>query len=136
MARLKNKKYKADRDGEQFLALPQVVLKSEAFKSLRGLELKLLMDIAMQLNSTNNGRLSASYSYLSKERGWTSKDRLRAALDKLEERKLIFCTRRGGFPNKAAWYAVTWTSLHHHSEMDCGEQSLPRGDYKYWKPKN
>lgn len=133
MARYSNKKNKADRDGTTFLALPHVVMESEAFKTLQGQPLKLLLDIAMQLSSTNNGRLSASWRYLSEKRGWTSKSSLRRSLDILEERGLIFCTRKGRLPNKAAWYAVTWLGLHHSTEMDCGSQSLPRGAYKDWK---
>ncbi len=125
-----------DRDGGRFLALPHVVLESEAFKSLTGHQVKLLLDIAMQLTvgNANNGRLSASWRYLSEERGWTSIDTIRRALTVLEERGLIFCTRKGRLPNVAAWYAVTWAPLHHHDDMDVGAQSLPRGEYARWRP--
>lgn len=95
------------RDGGRFLALPHVVMKSAAFTSLTGHQVKL--DIAMQLGNANNGRLSASWRYLSEERGWTSKDTIRRSLAALEERGLIFCTRKGRLPNVAAWYAVTIT---------------------------
>lgn len=127
-----------NRDGGRFLALPHSVLESEAFISLTGQQIKLLLDIAMQLtvNNTNNGKLSASWRYVSEKRGWTSKNTLRRALDVLEERGLIFCTRKGRMPNVAAWYAVTWAPLHHHPDMDCGPQSLPRGSYKNWQIKN
>ncbi|MDO5667372.1 MAG: hypothetical protein Q4G44_06065 [Alcaligenaceae bacterium] len=135
MARYSNKKNKADRDGAQFLALPHVVIESEAFKSLTGNAIKLLIDIAVQFNAMNNGRLSASWTYLSKKRGWTSKSTIKRSLNMLEDRNLIFCTRKGGLPNKAAWYAVTWHGLNHHKDMDCDPQSLPRGEYKRWKPK-
>lgn len=125
-----------DRDGGRFLALPHVVLESEAFKSLTGHQIKLLLDIAMQLTvgGHNNGRLSASWRYLSEERGWTSKNTIRRGLTALEERGLIFCTRKGRMPNVAAWYAVTWVPLHHHVDMDVGPQSLPRGEYARWQP--
>lgn len=126
-----------NRDGGRFLALPHVVLESEAFKSLTGHQIKLLLDIAMQLTAgnANNGRLSASWRYLSEERGWTSKNTIRRCLTALEERYLIYCTRKGRMPNVAAWYAVTWTPLHHHPSMDVGEQSLPRGAYVGWTAK-
>lgn len=123
-----------NRDGGRFLALPHVVMESEAFKSLTGQQIKLLIDIAMQVKGANNGRLSASWRYLSEERGWTSKSPIRPALTALEEKGLIFCTRVGRFPSVPAWYAVTWQPLHHHSDMDCGPQALPRGAYSRWKP--
>lgn len=126
------------RDGGRFLALPHVVLESEAFKSLTGQQIKLLLNVAMQLTvgGANNGRLSASWRYLSEERGWTSKDSIRRALTALEERGLIYCTRKGRMPNVAAWYAVTWVPLNHHTDMDVGPQSLPRGAYRHWTRKN
>jgi len=131
-------KSKHNRDGGRFLALPHVVMESEAFKSLTGHQIKLLLDIAMQLtvNNSNNGRLSASWRYLSEERGWTSKSTIRRCLTVLEARGLIFCTRKGRMPNVAAWYAVTWVPLHHHVGMDVGPQSLPRGEYSRWVPQN
>jgi len=127
-----------NRDGGRFLALPHVVMESDAFKSLTGQQIKLLLDIAMQLTTgnANNGRLSASWRYLSEERGWTSKDTIRRGLTALEERGLVFCTRKGRMPNVAAWYAVTWVPLAHHDGMDVGPQSLPRGAYSNWQPKN
>lgn len=129
---------KHNRDGGRFLALPHVVMESEAFKSLTGHQIKLLLDLAMQLTAgnANNGRLSASWRYLSEARGWTSKNTIRRALTALEERGLIFCTRKGRLPNVAAWYAITWVPLHHHTGMDVGPQSLPRGKYREWVPEN
>lgn len=97
----------------RFLALPHSVLHSEAFKSLGGHELKLLMDIAMQLTPChdNNGYLSASWRLLSAQRGWTSKGTIRRALTGLERCGLIVCTRKGKFPGVAAFYGVTWLPL-------------------------
>ncbi|WP_269900286.1 hypothetical protein [Paenalcaligenes faecalis] len=129
----RQQKARHERDGGRFVALPYSVLDSEAFKSLTGQQIKLLIDIAMQFGGNNNGRLSASWRYLSEDRGWTSKSPIRPALTVLEERGLIFCTRVGRFPSVPAWYAVTWRPLHHHSDMDCGEQALPRGSYIHWK---
>lgn len=124
-----------NRDGGRFLALPHVVMESEAFKSLTGHQVKMLLDVAMQLNAgnANNGRLTAGWKYLSEDRGWTSKNTVKRSLDALIERGLLFRTRIGRFPNTLAWYAVTWAPLHHHPEMDCGEQALPRGEYARWR---
>ncbi|TAN27279.1 MAG: hypothetical protein EPN31_12150 [Castellaniella sp.] len=135
---MKSKTNRHNRDGGRFLALPHVVMESEAFKSLTGQQIKLLLDIAMQLTvgNFNNGQLSASWRYLSEERGWTSKNTIRRALTALEDRGLIFCTRKGRLPKVAAWYAITWAPLHHQTGMDVGPQSLPRGEYARWAPKN
>lgn len=126
---------KHNRDGGRFLALPHVVMESDAFKSLTGHQIKLLIDIAMQLSAgnVNNGRLQASWRYLSEDRGWTSKATVKRALDALQDRGLIFCTRQGSFPKTTSWFAVTWVPLHHHADMHCGAQSLPRGEYVRWR---
>lgn len=123
-----------NRDGGRFLALPHVVMESEAFKSLTGHQIKLLLDVAMQLGTDNNGRLTASWKYLSEDRGWTSRDTMTKSIRVLLDRGLLFRTRIGHMPNKIAWFAVTWQPLHHHPDMDCGPQSLPRGAYAHWKP--
>lgn len=127
-------KSKHNRDGGRFLALPHVVLESDAFISLSGSQVRLLLDIAMQLTPTNNGQLQASWTHLSERRGWLSKSTLSGALEALQERGLIFKTRQGRLPNRVSWFAVTWAPLHHHKDMECGPQGLPRGAYRDWKP--
>ncbi|TAM17603.1 MAG: hypothetical protein EPN62_19890 [Candidimonas sp.] len=127
-------KSKHERDGSRFLALPHQVLESQAFISLSGQQIRLLLDIAVQLSPGNNGRLQASWTYLSKCRGWTSKDTLSRSLEALIEHGLVFKTRQGRLPNRTSWFAVTWQPLHHHVDMECGPQSLPRGAYSQWKP--
>jgi hypothetical protein len=62
---------KYDRDGEQFLPMPMVTLRSERFSALSPKAVKLLLDIAAQWNGLNNGDLSATLSVL-KNRGWGS----------------------------------------------------------------
>lgn len=133
---LNNRQRKArhKRDGGHFTALPDVVVDSAAFTSLTGQQTKLLIDISIQFKGDNNGKLSASWTYLSEKRGWTSKAPIRAALTALEERSLIFCTRKGKFPKTPAWYAVTWHPLDHHPDMECSPQCLPRGAYAHWSP--
>lgn len=125
-----------NRDGGRFLALPHVVMESKAFMTLTGHQIKLLLDVAMQLNAgnANNGQLTASWKYLSEDRGWTSKNTMTRSINALIDRGLLFRTRIGRFPNTAAWYAITWAPLHHHPDMDCGPQDLPRGAYAHWKP--
>lgn len=119
---------KADRDGTRFLALPHVVLDSKAYLNLSAPATRLLLDMARQLSAQNNGRLVACSKYL-KTRGWNSHDTATRARRELEQAGLIFRTRKGARPNKAAWFAVTWTGLHWSPEMDIAERSFPRGQY-------
>jgi hypothetical protein len=119
---------KADRDGVRFLSIPHVVMDSPAFIGLSAPAVRLLLDIARQLSVSNNGKLTASMKYLAK-RGWTSNDTVTRARRELLEAGFLFETRKGMRPNRAAWFAVTWTSLCWSPEMDVSERSFPRGAY-------
>jgi len=128
-------KFKRNRgDGGRFVLLPFAVLESGAYLSLTGQQIRLLLDIAHQYKGDNNGRLLAAWTYLSEERGWTSKQTIATALEALLSRGLLFKTRQGQRPNKTSWYAVTWQPLDHHPGMDVGPQSMDRSAYKRWKP--
>lgn len=130
-------KFKRNRsDGTRFVLLPFTVLESQAYLSLTGQQIRLLIDIAHQYKGDNNGRLLAAWAYLSNQRGWKSQTTISLGLQVLMERGLIFRTRQGQRPNKTSWYALTWQPLDHHKGMDVGGQALPRGAYKYWKPGN
>lgn len=61
------------RDPGGFVALPWSVLDSAAYRGLGHPARALLLEFARQFVRDNNGRLLASYAYLSK-RGWTSAD--------------------------------------------------------------
>ena len=126
MGRAKHKQ--KDRDGASFLALPHIVMDSPAFLALSASAVRLLLDIARQLNNRNNGRLVACMSAL-KHRGWTSNDTLTNALRELESAGLLFKTRKGARPNRAAWFALTWAALDWTPEMECSSSSYPRGQY-------
>lgn len=123
----------ADRDGSEFVALPHVVMDSQAFLSLSGPAVRLLLDMARQFKGHNNGRLVACSKYL-KKRGWKSHDTATRAKRELEGAGLVFETRKGARPNKASWYAVTWIGLDWSPEMDVSAKALPRGQYLRWKP--
>lgn len=99
-----------DRDGNQFVAMPVVVLDSPAYRGLSHPGRSLLMEIARQYVRDNNGRLLASAAYLSK-RGWTSSDVITRAKRELLNAGFIFETVKGARPNKASWYAITWHPL-------------------------
>lgn len=131
MARAKHKR--ADRDGVRFLALPLTVLDSPAFLGLSAPAVRLLIDIARQYTGQNNGELLACMSKL-KDRGWNSNDTLVRARRELEASGLLFQTRIGMRPNRAAWFAITWAGLDWKAEMDVARNAFPRGGYLDRKP--
>lgn len=92
-----------------FLNLPKDVLGSEAYLSLGGWEVKLLVDVGSQYNGKNNGDLTATWSVL-KERGWKSPGTLNKALKALVRTGLIEETRPGG-RHRCTLYAITWQSI-------------------------
>ena len=126
MARAKHRN--RGRDGVGFLALPHVVMDSPAFLNLSAPAVRLLLDIARQLGASNNGKLCASMTAL-KGRGWSSNDTLTRARRELEAAGFLFQTRVGALPNRAAWFALTWASLHWTPDMDCTESAFPRSAY-------
>jgi hypothetical protein len=117
-----------NRDGVRFLALPHTVMDSPAFLALSTPALRLLLDIARQLNGNNNGRLVATMKYMM-ARGWRSNDTITRARRELEAAGLIAETRKGMRPNRAAWFAVTWQPLDWTPEMDIKPGAFQRSAY-------
>lgn len=118
------------RDSGGFVAIPLAVLESRAFREASPYAKALLMDMATQLRGDNNGDLSCTWN-LMKERGWRSQETLYNAKQELLQRGLIFETRKGGRPNRASLYAVTWLALDHcGGKLDITAASFPRGAYK------
>jgi hypothetical protein len=106
-------KFKSDakkRDGTRFAGIPFVMLESEAYVSLSGSAVKLLMEFAFQFNGANNGKLYCTWEQM-KLRGWKSKTTLKAAKDELLAAGFLCETRKGAMPNRAAWYGLTWRDL-------------------------
>lgn len=132
MAASKKKRY-SSRDGICFVILPHVVLDSIAFIRLSGPAVRLLLDIARQLNGKNNGRLVACSKYMA-PRGWKSNDTLLRARRELESSGLIMETRKGARPNRATWYAITWDSLDWVPEMDIKREQFQRSAYAKHTP--
>lgn len=103
-------KYGAKRDGALFIALPHVVIDSAAYRKLGHVARSLLIDIARQYTSHNNGKLTACMKYL-RPLGWTSVDTVTRAKGELLASGLLIETRKGGFPNRSAWYMLAWHDL-------------------------
>lgn len=106
-----------------YFPIPQRVMDSSAYIGASSNAIRLLLDLLRQHNGCNNGHLQASWSYLSKYRGWTSASRIKEAIDELLERKLLIRTRKGGrslgqidYANPPpgegpAFYALAWLPI-------------------------
>lgn len=132
MANGRNSGRKGDsgRDGGGFVALPWTVLDCPAYARLSHPARSLLMEIARQIRSDNNGRLLASRAYLLK-RGWKSASVIDQAKHDLIDAGFIFETVKGHRPNRASWYAVTWRVLDKHQGYDAGAiECFVRGAYQ------
>ena len=118
------------REPGKFVALPWAVLDSAAFQALSHPAKALLLEVARQYRSDNNGRMLLTDKYLA-PRGWRSPYVITRAKRELIDVGLIFETVKGARPNKASWYAVTWQSLDPHPGYDAGvHRAFARGAYK------
>lgn len=109
MAIDKRARHTGRRSTAPFLNIPKEVLGGEAYLSLGGWQVKLLVDIASQFTGKNNGDLTAAWSIM-KERGWKSPGTLNKALKDLLDAGLIEETRSGG-RHRCTLYAVTWRGI-------------------------
>lgn len=122
---------KGRRSRGTFLAMPHSVLDHPNFIGLSPRATRLLIDLARQFNGTNNGDLSAAFTVMSRNRGWTSKDQLHKGLAELVSKGWIVLTRRGRRPNVASLYALTWLPID-----ECGgklERSPTTKPLDFWK---
>lgn len=126
----KKRKYIIDRDGDQYAALPFVVLDSKNFIKLSHPAKALLLEFARQYGGGYNGRLLCSLRHL-KPRGFKSSDVITRAKRELMDAGFIHETVMGHRPNKASWYAVTWFPLDKLVGYDVGaEKTFQRSAYR------
>ena len=122
------------RDPGQFIALPMIVLKSPAYLGLSAHARSLLLEVALQFNGHDNGRMLLSRAHLL-PRGWKSSDMITKAKRELLQAGFIFETVMGHRPNKASWYAVTWQSLDKLLGFDSGAaDAFERSAYRKTVP--
>lgn len=121
--RNKGRKVDAGRDSGGFVALPWSVLDCPAYARLSMHARALLLEVARQFHSDDNGRMLLSRAYMSK-RGWKSVDMLTKAKRELLDAGFIFQTVMGHRPNKASWYAMTWRALDKLPGYDAGATEL------------
>lgn len=125
------KKFKGNgdkRDGKTFVLLPYVVLESSGYRLASHPARALLIDIAMQYTGNNNGKLTACAKYLN-AKGWRSNDTIVRARRELLDCGLLIETRKGGFPNTSAWFALSWLDLDQGQGLDIDPKLYRRGEY-------
>ena len=121
------------RDGKRFALVPHVVMDSPAYLGLPHPARSLLLELTRQFNGKNNGQLVLCEKALS-PRGWKSTDVIHRAKRNLLDAGLIQETRKGQRPNKASWYALTWSTLNWTAEMDIQRKGYERTAYLKKRP--
>jgi predicted DNA-binding transcriptional regulator AlpA len=126
---MSSKTFKRQRVEEPFVMLVRSVIRSRAYIELSSHAKALLVDVADMYNGKNNGDLSVAWR-LMQPRGWKSQDTLNTAKQELLAAGFLFETRKGGRPNRASLYALTWFSLNDNSKFDASAKSLfKKGSY-------
>lgn len=97
--------------GGQFVPIPYLMARSEAWRSLRGGAVKVYVELRSRFNGGNNGRLSLSYADAAVLLGM-SKTTVKRAFDELQAKGFILRTRPGQwYGRRAAEWAVCDRSL-------------------------
>jgi hypothetical protein len=119
------------REEGPFLPIPMAFLASDVYRRLSRPAKVLLLDIGAQysFSDPNNGQLIATMNKL-RAHGWRSEVTLLKARRELENARVIVETRKGGFPNRATWYALTFFSLDPHKDYDIRATSYVRGEWR------
>ena len=126
---MKRSKVKGRSEGGSFAALPHACLRHENFTALSPYAVKLLIDLYVSFNGTNNGDLCCTWS-LMKKRGWRSESTLNNARKELLYYGWIICSRQGG-RNMASLYAVTFQSIDEcNGKLDVRETVASPGHWK------
>jgi hypothetical protein len=110
-----------------FKSVPVKVLNSDSYKGLGYSARALLMELTLQYNGYNNGKLCAIHNQL-EERGFKSGCTVTAAIKELLDAKLIALSKlnyKGS--RKPNYYALTWESVDHISDfkMDIADTVRP-----------
>lgn len=136
-----HKKAKERRDSGAFSILPHVVLTSPGWLKAGHTARSLFPDLLMTYTGKNNGKLTATQEAMS-AKGWRSPSVLCQAIKELVSCGLLLETRKGGFPNKTSWYALTFLDLDQTEGLDIDPklyQKVHRGAYmrpeEFMRPK-
>jgi hypothetical protein len=89
-------------------------METEDYKNLSGNSVKLLLALAYQYRGHNNGDLTAAFSIMQKNFGFTARGVIKRAVKQLLDANLIVQTRTSRFLNpggQCALYALTWQPI-------------------------
>jgi len=111
---------------EPFLRIDLEVLVSRQWAGLTPKAVKLLLDMAGQLETVRNGALKATYRMM-KKRGWHSKGSLFEALEELLSAGWLRRIIHGGGPHPAE-YAITFLPMEIWNEAPLGDWRLKTDD--------
>ena len=117
--------------GEKYALLPARVLKSQAFHSLCGSAVRLLMLALTRYNGSNNGDISLTHASMMPY-GFTSADTHNRALQKLLQSGLLIKTRQGYFSmggKHPSLYGFAWLPIPANRKL---EIDTPREPEMEW----
>ncbi len=117
------------REEGPFFAKPIAFLKSPLYRRLSRSAKVLIDDLGAQYNMENNGQLLATFNRL-KDLGWGSEETLFHARRELEEAGITVETKKGGYPNRASWYALTFFDLDPHTDYDIKGSAFMKGMWR------
>lgn len=100
----RKKKHNSDNEVKRFVKLDRTMTNSQAFKLLSGNESKVFTALLSQYTGKNNGNLAIPYNQA--ESYGLSRQTLSTALNLLEAKGFVECTRRGRI-GAISLYAVT-----------------------------
>lgn len=94
----------------RFVGIPYNVVNSKEWARMKAPEVKLILDLLLQYQGSNNGNLSPCYSIM-KKRGW-AKSSLYRAYSRLVHLGFIMITRQGWkVRGRPTLVAVTWYGI-------------------------
>lgn len=108
----------------QFIAVPRLLIASQAWKRLPFRARALALDLMGQYTGKNNGRLCPGFEVMRRS-GWTSKDQWAKAKRELLDCEFAIQTRMGHPPRTAEWLGFTWWRLDWHESMDVSATAWP-----------
>ena len=122
--------------------IPFSVLESANYGNLTAYGKALLLDIRAQYRGFNNGNLDATWSRLSKQNCWRSKQTVNHAIQELIYYGFIICVRRGkriGGTHYPSLYALTWEPIDDHPKQGVRGTAVAGNQWRElrerWTPK-
>lgn len=111
--------HKKKKNVGRFTGIPHAVMSHPDYFNLSGNAIKLLLELAMQYNGRNNGKLCAVFTQL-KLRGWNSEGTLDRAKKDLLMANLIVRSKVNVFGQNGkspTYYALTWQPIDEISQF-------------------